>query len=90
MNITEFIEQLAKKIDLAKRTDFVFPPMNNPYELVRDKWPYQESVTYSYEKHQDILNWCQYNLRKDDWSYTLMFFAFKTKEAHTWFVLRWL
>jgi hypothetical protein len=63
--------------------------VNNPYILDKNEWPYRESIISKFDEQSNIVEWCHSNLKQDEWTYTLMFFAFKTKEAHTWFMLRW-
>jgi hypothetical protein len=64
-------------------------PMTNPYNST--EFPYLLDVL-TIAKYTDIIEitrWCRENLPKDDWTHTGQFFAFKTEQSYSWFLLRW-
>lgn len=65
-------------------------PMFSPHD--QEEWPYQVDVL-GHIKYHDIpvvKEWCKNTLTDSEWIASVQFFGFKTKEAYSWFKLRWL
>lgn len=58
--------------------------------LVEGGWTEIEFYFKNNDHAIDILLWCEWNIKKDQWKRLGGYFVFRKKQDAEWFVLKWL